>query len=62
MEGYVNYYVARPYDSSWPRYKNPPASRNIAFNELYIDWNKDLVIVEGTFDAIVAGNYGDKYV
>jgi len=56
MDGHVNYYIARTYDNSWPRYKNPPASRNVAFNELYIDWNKDLVIVEGVFDAIIAGN------
>ena len=26
------------------------------FNDLYIDWGEDLVIVEGVFDAIVAGN------
>ena len=26
------------------------------FNELFIDWNKDLVLVEGVFDALVAGN------
>lgn len=25
------------------------------FNHLYIDWDSDLVIVEGAFDAIVAG-------
>jgi hypothetical protein len=26
------------------------------FNELFIDWNSDLTIVEGVFDALVAGN------
>ena len=26
------------------------------FNDLFIDWNKDLVLVEGVFDALVAGN------
>ena len=26
------------------------------FNELFIDWNSDLVLVEGVFDALVAGN------
>jgi DNA primase len=55
-EGYANYYIARAYDSSWPRYKNPPVSRDIVFNELYLDWDKDIVVVEGVFDAIVAGN------
>ena len=26
------------------------------FNELFINWNKDLILVEGVFDALVAGN------
>ena len=56
MEGYVNYFIARAYDGSWMRYKNPPASRDIVFNELYLDWDEDVVLVEGVFDAIVAGN------
>ena len=38
------------------KYKNPKASKDIIFNELFIDWNKDLVLVEGVFDALVAGN------
>ena len=54
--GYANYIVARSYGRSWPRYKNPPASRDIIFNELYINWDEDLIIVEGVFDAIKAGN------
>jgi len=56
MEGYVNYFIARAYDGAWMRYKNPPASRDIVFNELYLDWDEDVVLVEGVFDAIVAGN------
>jgi transcription elongation factor Elf1 len=54
--GYVNYFIARSYGYEWPRYKNPPASRDIIFNELYINWNEDIIIVEGVFDAIKAGN------
>ena len=54
--GYANYFVARSYGDSWPRYKNPPASRDIIFNELYVNWDEDIVIVEGVFDAIKAGN------
>jgi DNA primase len=53
--GYVNYFVARSYVNSGYRYKNPPASRDMVFNQLYVDWDDDLVIVEGVFDAIVAG-------
>jgi DNA primase len=56
MEGYVNYFIARTYDGSWMRYKNPPASRDIVFNELYLNWDEDIVLVEGVFDAVVAGN------
>lgn len=54
--GYANYFVARSYGDAWPRYKNPPASRDIIFNELYVNWDEDLIIVEGVFDAIKAGN------
>mgnify|MGYP001181749149 FL=1 len=56
MNGDVNYFVARSYENSFRKYMNPQASRDICFNELYIDWDSDLVIVEGIFDAIVAGN------
>ena len=35
---------------------NPRASRNeIIFNELFLDFTEDLIIVEGAFDAIKAG-------
>ena len=56
MEGYVNYFIARSYCDHWMRYKNPNASRDIIFNELNIDWDSDVVLVEGVFDAIFAGN------
>ena len=54
--GYANYFIARSSGDAWPRYKNPPASRDIIFNELYVNWNEDIIIVEGVFDAIKAGN------
>ena len=54
--GYANYFIARSWGYDWPRYKNPPASRDIIFNELYVNWDEDLIIVEGVFDAIKAGN------
>ena len=38
------------------RYKNPDASRDIIFNELNVDWDSDVTLVEGVFDAIFAGN------
>jgi len=54
-EGYVNYFVARTFNGAWKKYLNPPVSKDIIFNELYLDFDQDLVIVEGTFDAIIAG-------
>ena len=54
--GNVNYFVARSCQDKFPRYKNPPVSRNITFNELSIDWEGDVIIVEGVFDAMKAGN------
>jgi len=55
MEGRVNYFTARSYTNDYPKYKNPTLPRDIVFNQLYVDWDKDLVLVEGIFDAIVAG-------
>ena len=40
------------------RYKNPEVNRNIVFNELYVDWDKDVILVEGAFDAIRAQSVG----
>jgi len=54
-EGYVNYFVARAFNGAWKKYLNPPVSKDIIFNELYLDLDQDLVIVEGIFDAIIAG-------
>jgi len=55
-DGRVDYFVARTYNGGWKKYMNPPASRNIVFNELYVDWENDLSIVEGVFDAVTTGN------
>ena len=37
------------------KYLNPPVGRDIIFNELNIDWDEPVILVEGVFDAIVAG-------
>ncbi len=55
LDGGLNYFVARSYGNDYPKYKNPPSSTDMVFNHLNIDWASDLVIVEGVFDAIVAG-------
>lgn len=56
LEGKVDYFVARTYEGDWKRYKNPDAPRDIIYNELFVDWHSDVVIVEGVFDAIKAKN------
>jgi len=54
-KGYLNYFVGRAYGDAFPKYKNPPVSKNIVFNQLMVDWTKDIILVEGVFDAVVAG-------
>ncbi len=57
INGKVSYFIARTYAKSKnKKYMNPDVSKDIIFNELYIDWSKDVVIVEGVFDAIKAQN------
>ena len=55
LDGKVNYFVGRAYDNNWRKYLNPIGSKNIIFNELYLDFDEDMVLVEGLFDAIKAG-------
>ena len=50
-EGYLNYFTARSIDESSRKYMNPKVSRSeIIFNEINIDWSKELTLVEGPFD------------
>jgi DNA primase len=56
MEGELTYFISRSYDNNWIKYLNPPAEKDFIFNELYLDWNKDITIVEGVFDAVAVGN------
>lgn len=53
--GNVNYFVARTYGDDWVKYRNPPATRNVIFNELFVDWKERVFLVEGIFDAIFLG-------
>jgi len=55
-DGDCSYFIARSYTGDPYKYKNPRISKSAVFNELFINWNEDLVIVEGVFDALVAGN------
>ena len=55
-EGDINYFIARSYTGDWMRYKNPPVSRDIVFNDLNIDWEQPVILVEGAFDALKEDN------
>lgn len=51
--GELTYFVARSTeDNQYVKYKNPPTSKDIIFNDLMVDWSKPVVIVEGIFDAM----------
>lgn len=53
-EGNLNYYVARTiFKNSRMKYINSKVpKKDIIFNEINIDWNKELTLVEGPFDLI----------
>lgn len=54
--GDLNYFIARTFRDDWRRYMNPAASRDIIFNELYVDFEEEVMLVEGVFDALKASN------
>jgi DNA primase len=56
-EGVLNYFVARSWVKGRIKYKNPTAEKDqIIFNEGLIDWDKDIHICEGAFDAFFLDN------
>lgn len=56
--GKLNYFVGRTIDDRVrPKYDNPDIDKlPIIFNELNIDWTKELVLCEGTFDMFKCGD------
>jgi len=56
LDGTLNYFVGRSYTGHWKKYDQPAVSRDMIFNHLYVDWDQDIIIVEGVFDAIVSGS------
>lgn len=54
--GNMNYYTSRKIDASTNdsyKYKNAAVTKNkIIFNEINIDWSKDLTLVEGPLDLV----------
>lgn len=55
VNGKVNYFVSRTYMNDWKKYINPEKEQDFIFNELYLNFGKPLIVVEGVFDAIKAG-------
>ena len=52
-EGLINYFSARSIDESSYKYINSKNKKtDIVFNEINIDWKKELCIVEGPFDLL----------
>lgn len=58
LKGDLDFFVARTYDQhGFPPYLHPKeANKDLIFNELFISWDDDIVLVEGIFDAVVAQN------
>ena len=56
VNGDLNYFIARAFSSDPRKYLNPPCSKDVVFNELTVDWDSDVVLVEGIFDAMRTEN------
>ena len=54
-DGILNYFVSRAFYDSNYKHKNPNVSKDIIGFDMIINWEKDLNIVEGAFDAIATG-------
>lgn len=73
VDGKLNYFTARSIDSSKKmKYLNAKApKKNLIFNEINIDWSKELTVVEGPMDlikcndnavSILGSTLNEKYV
>jgi DNA primase len=57
LKNNLNYFVARAWFKTKYKYINPEVEKDkIIFNEHLIDWDKDLFLCEGVFDAIFLEN------
>ena len=57
-EGELTYFIARSWNpNTKAKYMNPEAEKDIIiFNESLIDWDKDIFLCEGVFDALFLPN------
>lgn len=55
--GELNYFIARAFEWSKLKYRNPDARKEIIiFNESKVNWDSTIYLVEGAFDHIVTPN------
>jgi DNA primase len=54
-KGEINYFVSRNISKFGKKYNNPQKPTNFIFNEMYVDWSRPIVLVEGVFDMFKAG-------
>lgn len=57
VEGNLNFMVGRSVDQrNMPKYETPPIERrSIVFDEINVDWKKQVILCEGVFDALKCG-------
>jgi DNA primase len=48
----LNYFTARSFYEGGMKYKNPPVTKNIVCFENMVNWNDQIILCEGMFDAI----------
>jgi len=55
--GELNFFVGRKiYDHVGLSYKHGNFDKNVIFNDYLVDWDEPIILVEGPFDAMVAGD------
>jgi DNA primase len=55
-KGFLNFFVGRIFFGQGINYKHGQFDKDIIFNDYLIDWEKPVIITEGPFDAIKAGD------
>lgn len=57
-DGALNHFVGRSIDrSKRPKYESPEGDRRqVIFNEINIDWSRQLIVCEGAFDLVKCGD------
>jgi hypothetical protein len=54
--GILNYFVGRSYYDVQYKHKNPKVSKDIVGFDMLVNWNEDISLCEGVFDAFAIGD------